>query len=255
MPLFYRELGTPCESAPSLVFLHGFLGDGGDWQAVVNALSLHHHCVLVDLPAHGNSRDILVQDFAESRNVLKDTLAVLNRPFILIGYSLGGRVAMDLMAHELLPQQKGLIVEGGHFGLPEGERDARLRNDAVWAERFAQEDLPSVLADWYRQPVFASVPEDIKAQWRSIRAKNDGKALAKMLQATSLANQTELLPKLMECNLPKLYVCGEQDVKFRALADNSPFDVALVARAGHNAHFEQPLRFVERIISFVKQVG
>ena len=58
----------------------------------------------------------------------------------------------------------GLAVEGGHPGLQDdNQRLLRLRSDAVWAERFCSEPLAQVFADWYRQPVFASLDEPQRA--------------------------------------------------------------------------------------------
>ncbi|MCV5943386.1 alpha/beta fold hydrolase, partial [Escherichia coli] len=40
---------------PTLVFLHGLLGSGEDWQACINALPEYER-VTVDLPGHGHSQ-------------------------------------------------------------------------------------------------------------------------------------------------------------------------------------------------------
>ena len=165
---------------------------------------------------------------------------------------------MDLTAQSTLLNQKALIVEGGHFGLKNlDDRSTRALNDANWAVRFGSEPMARVLIDWYRQGVFSSVSRDIKSEWITRRANNDGNALSKMLIATSLSQQDYLLPLLTEKveTLPMLYLCGEHDAKFRALADQSPFQMGVIAKAGHNAHAEQPLAVSKCIASFVKQVG
>lgn len=41
---------------PVCIFLHGFLGDGGDWTLIMTSLALTHRCVALDLPGHGKSR-------------------------------------------------------------------------------------------------------------------------------------------------------------------------------------------------------
>ncbi len=258
MPLFYREFGVPSESSPSLIFLHGFLGNGLDWQLTAETLSQHHHCVLLDLPGHGQSVACEVNDFPAMREMLCSWLRKLAHPFILIGYSLGGRVAMDLTAHALMSNQKALIVEGGHFGLQSfKERQDRALNDATWATRFDSEPLIDVLKDWYRQGVFSSASDVIKSRWIVQRAENNGYTLSNMLKATSLSQQDFLLPLLTAKaeTLPMLYLCGEHDAKFRALAAQSPFQMGVIAKAGHNAHAEQPLAVSKCIASFVKQIG
>lgn len=41
---------------PVCIFLHGFLGDGGDWTPIMTSLALTHRCVALDLPGHGKSQ-------------------------------------------------------------------------------------------------------------------------------------------------------------------------------------------------------
>ena len=53
VPLSYRCFGVP--SSPTLLLLHGFLGDHHDWQAVISLLQQDFFIIAVDLPAHGQS--------------------------------------------------------------------------------------------------------------------------------------------------------------------------------------------------------
>ncbi|MCS5873139.1 alpha/beta fold hydrolase [Klebsiella pneumoniae subsp. pneumoniae] len=96
----------------------------------------------------------------------------------LIGYSLGGRVAMNF-ASQPRAGMRGLIVEGGHPGLQDVEaRQARRSNDRAWAERFRREPLEQVFADWYQQPVFASLNAAQRESLVALRSRNNGATLA-----------------------------------------------------------------------------
>ncbi len=136
---------------PWLVFLHGFSGDRNEWRKVGDAFPAWPRLYL-DLPGHGGSADIAVQDFAGVNTLLQSTLNSYNiHKYWLIGYSLGGRVAMNF-ASQPRAGMRGLIVEGGHPGLQDVEaRQARRSNDSAWAERFRREPLEQVFADWYQQ--------------------------------------------------------------------------------------------------------
>ncbi|MDE1480823.1 alpha/beta fold hydrolase, partial [Xenorhabdus bovienii] len=83
-----------------LVWLHGFLGKGDDWLPVVNACD-QYASLIIDLPGHGNSVDITVQGgFAEVSELLNATLSERQiDDYWLIGYSLGGRIAMYHAIH------------------------------------------------------------------------------------------------------------------------------------------------------------
>ncbi|MDU7819642.1 MAG: alpha/beta fold hydrolase, partial [Klebsiella sp.] len=146
------ESGLP--GYPWLVFLHGFAGDSHEWRTVGQAFGAYPR-LYIDLPGHGGSAHIAVNDFADVSELIKNTLNSYNiLKYWLVGYSLGGRVAMFYVSQ---PREGlcGLVVEGGHPGLTdENQRLWRRHNDAAWAERFRREPLTQVFADWYQQPIF-----------------------------------------------------------------------------------------------------
>ncbi len=243
------ERGQP--GSPWLVFLHGFSGDSQEWRTVGQAFGAYSR-LYIDLPGHGGSAHIAVNSFADVSHLLKNTLNSYNiLKYWLVGYSLGGRMAMFYASqpHEGLC---GLVVEGGHPGLTDqNQRLLRQRSDAAWAERFRREPLTQVFADWYRQPVFASLDEARRAALVALRSRNNGAALAAMLEATSLAAQPDLRESLRARDFPFHYLCGERDGKFRAIADELSATTHLINHAGHNAHRENPAAVVSCLAQFL----
>lgn len=130
---------------PWLVFLHGFSGDCHEWQEVGEAFADYSR-LYVDLPGHGGSAAISVDGFDDVTDLLRKTLVSYNiLDFWLVGYSLGGRVAM-MAACQGLAGLCGVIVEGGHPGLQNAEQRAeRQRSDRQWAQRFRTEPLTAYL--------------------------------------------------------------------------------------------------------------
>ena len=141
-----QQAGKP--GYPWLVFLHGFSGDCREWQTVGAALSDYPRLYL-DLPGHGGSGNAGVTGFEEMSDLLTRTLLrynILN--FWLVGYSLGGRIAM-FHACQQPEGLLGVMVEGGHPGLQNADdRHARRVSDHRWATRFRTEPLDKVFADW-----------------------------------------------------------------------------------------------------------
>nr|WP_228303067.1 2-succinyl-6-hydroxy-2,4-cyclohexadiene-1-carboxylate synthase [Klebsiella aerogenes] len=233
-----------------MVFLHGFSGDRDEWRTVGEAFPAWPRLYL-DLPGHGGSADIAVDGFTGVSELLQATLNSYNiLDYWLVGYSLGGRVAMNF-ACQPRTGLRGLIVEGGHPGLQdEASRQARLINDSAWAERFRREPLAQVFADWYQQPVFASLNAAQRASLVALRRRNNGATLAAMLEATSLARQADLRPSLQARDFPFHYLCGERDAKFRAIAQALAADTHIIHHAGHNAHRDNP----EAVIACLAQI-
>ncbi len=225
---------------PWLVFLHGFSGDCREWMRVGECFSRHPR-LYIDLPGHGGSSAIHARDFNEVCLQLHATLFSYNilRQW-LVGYSLGGRIAMYYACRHPAGLE-GAIVEGGHPGLTHSAaREARWLSDARWAQRFRHEPLAKVFTDWYRQPVFAGLTALQRQALVTLRSENNGAALAAMLEATSLAVQPNLRPALRRCHLPIYSLCGEHDHKFRALGAELAAPCQLINHAGHNAHRENP---------------
>jgi len=247
--------GTQCAGAagkPWLVFLHGFSGDRREWRLPEMCLDDYPRLYL-DLPGHGESAHVAVSDFSHMSQLLNRTLISYNiLNYWLVGYSLGGRIAM-YHACQRPEGLQGLIVEGAHPGLRDDhERISRRASDAHWAARFRHEPLEAVFADWYQQPVFASLTEGQRQALVALRSRNHGATLAAMLQATSLAEQPDLRAALAESQVPFFYLYGERDDKFRAIARELPAIGHEIPHAGHNAHRENPAAVAERLAQILR---
>lgn len=240
-------------SRPWLVFLHGFSGDGREWQQVGEQLGEYPRLYL-DLPGHGASSNIPGGNFASVDDSLQNALVsnrILN--YWLIGYSLGGRIAMHFACQRARAGLQGVVVEGSHPGLQsEAERRQRYRGDVQWAQRLAREPLRAVFTDWYQQPVFASLTENQRRERVALRAGCDGIALSEMLMATSLAQQPDLRPALAGRDYPFYYLCGERDSKFRAVAQALGASCTVIPQAGHNAHRDNPDAVAARLAQILK---
>jgi pimeloyl-[acyl-carrier protein] methyl ester esterase len=79
------------------VLLHGWGLHAGIWQDTAQALAAHHRVISVDLPGHGHSPPL---PDAYTLDKLAATVAAALPPCShIIGWSLGGMVALHLAAH------------------------------------------------------------------------------------------------------------------------------------------------------------
>ncbi|SFN87744.1 2-succinyl-6-hydroxy-2,4-cyclohexadiene-1-carboxylate synthase [Xenorhabdus japonica] len=236
-----------------LVWLHGLLGKSDDWAPTVSVCD-RYPSLVIDLPGHGDSADVaLTGGFAEMSELLSATLSEYQiNDYCLIGYSLGGRIAMYHAIHGEYDGLRGLLVEGGNPGLfSQQERDTRLQHDQRWAQRFRQEPITSVLADWYQQSVFADLTAAQRAQLIHLRSQNRGNSIADMLENTSLGRQPWLVPDLQQITIPFSYLCGENDRKFQNIAQQYTLPLKTILQVGHNAHYGNSAAFSSAVNHFL----
>lgn len=233
-----------CRPIPALL-LHGFLGRGDDWRALLPALA-PRPLLCPDLPGHGASPALTSPRLNACADWLARRLdqAQLARVHLL-GYSLGGRIALTF-AGRYPERLASLTLEAAHPGLlSPDERRQRQQQDNQWAARFSREPLTAVLADWYRQPLFADLTEDERRALVAERSQGDAAALAAMLSGCSLASQPDLRPIIAALPAPVHYLFGRLDLRFAALAGAlaeavPQLNLHPVSAAGHNCHRAQP---------------
>lgn len=203
-------------SGPLFVFLHGFLGNSSDWKEVCTHLP-DWHCIGVDLPGHGDSA--FTEDFLEK-------FPTFEEKFHLVGYSMGGRLAIQLAAR--FPERIATLTlcstHPGLFG--EEEKKQRLENDQKWADKLKSLPIDAFLQQWYDQPVFNG--------FRPQRRLQDREQLAQSLMHYSLGR----LPKV-ETNASVMV--GEFDEKFQKFWKS----FKIVPKAGHAVHLENPKAVAE----------
>lgn len=239
----------------TLVFLHGLLGSKTDWQKVIENLP-HFRCISIDLPLHGAEQNANISDFESSAQFLAKKIRCLvgKEPYILIGYSLGGRLALYYAYQAKIDrtQLKAVVAEGANLGLDfVEERLTRWLHDQKWAMRFSNETMENVLSDWYQQPIFNHLSETERRLLILKRKHNRGSHIGKMLMATSLARQPNFYSKVRSDSLPFFYFCGERDRKFCTLARKKGLPFTLIEQAGHNAHLENPLLFAQKLDALI----
>lgn len=88
--LHTTELG---DAGARVVFCHGLFGQGKNWTQIGKALAQDHRVTLVDMPDHGRSPWSAEFDFVDAADQVARLLSA-DDPVVLVGHSLGGKVAM-----------------------------------------------------------------------------------------------------------------------------------------------------------------
>lgn len=161
--------------------LHGFLGFKEDWDALISYLP-EFECIPLKYPFEAPPDSIL------------------------IGYSMGGRIALQ---HPAAVR----IILSSHPGLAtKAEKEERWSQDLKWIEMLKTKSMEEFLEAWHQQPLLHTLrahknfPE-ICAR----RLKYDPQILIDQLTRHSLAKQTHQIPS------NTLFMYGENDLKYSHL--------------------------------------
>ena len=255
----YSVRGNP--DKPRILFLHGFLGDSNEFKEVISLLSDQFCCLSVDLPGHGKTW-VGGEECYTMSNTAYALLNLLNQLNIekcfLVGYSMGGRLALYLNLY--FPQRfSKVVLESASPGLKtQPDRLERIKRDFELARQLEESNFLKFLLSWYEQPLFKSLK--MHPNFESLvasRLQNNPVELAKSLRYLSTGCQPSLWEELRQNKNPLLLLVGEYDTKFRAINTEMAricqfAKLEIVSNCGHNVHFEKPITFGETIRSFLK---
>ncbi|MCF7797067.1 MAG: 2-succinyl-6-hydroxy-2,4-cyclohexadiene-1-carboxylate synthase [Lentisphaeria bacterium] len=247
-----------------MLFLHGFMGCGADWEPIARALSRDFYCLAPDLPGHGESDLTGITTgnaFDETAAAIVDLLTARDiTDAILLGYSMGGRIGW-YTALKYPDWFTTLILESASPGLKTAEeRTTRLETDQQRAEAMRSGDFRDFLDRWYHQPLFQSMarqPEKLAAlkEYRLIQSPN---TLATALNYFSVARQPGLWDLSRALLVPVLLIVGEFDEKYRGIAGEVAAtclrraNVRVLPQVGHNTHWETPQQFIQAVETFIE---
>jgi len=227
---------------PDLVLLHGFTQTGRSWQAIGHALAGRYRSAAPDLPGHGDFAERRPASFVACDAYLR---ALTDAPFTLVGYSMGGRIALH-GALAVGARVRRLVLVGASPGLADAaEREQRRVADAALADRIEAIGAEAFAREWAAQPLFAGMPRGIADQIDTDRRRNTATGLAAALRGLGTGVMPPLWERLEELAMPVDLVVGERDEKFKAIAERMAeripaAQVHVIAAAGHVAHLEQP---------------
>jgi 2-succinyl-6-hydroxy-2,4-cyclohexadiene-1-carboxylate synthase len=230
--------------------LHGFAGTLAAWDPVIDAWQLKHSPLAVPLPGHGGGPVLPTWD---------DNLAVVARAIAgydcVIGYSLGARVALGLVASGLATF--GVLI-GVNPGIQDTERTARREFDAAWARMLRTEGVAAFHDAWTAQPLFATqqrvAPERL-AERRTRRLALDPEQLARSLEVMGLAGMPDYWPAVSAHRDRIALLAGADDAKYVALSASLPsVSFETIPNSGHDPTLENPRELAAAITRAVTKL-
>ena len=174
---------------PPVLLIHGFAQSAQTWHGVAQLLAEDRTVYALDLVGHGQSAKPANESAYSLIEMGKALLAFaksLPAPPLLVGYSLGGRVALSALV-ESGPEAfarcvSGLVLESAGLGMPcEQAREEAAGRDAATVRRLRECSLAEFMTNWESLPLFASqkrLPRQVQEAVRAGRLANDPVALS-----------------------------------------------------------------------------
>lgn len=235
--------------------LHGSVGSAADWRPLAAALAAAGiGSRAVDLWRFLECESMPPTVFAQALNAEALGEAPRGRHRVLLGYSLGGRLALHALLAQPHPWQAAVII-CAHPGLEDGnDRTARQAADATWAARAFRDDWQEFLDAWNAQPLLAGTPIRDPAANRNLSLRR--REIARSFVDWSLGNQQPLWSALSAITIPTLWIAGEADTRYRAIAGRAAAlvpgaSLAIAPRAGHRVPWDAAPWLAERIRDFL----
>lgn len=241
--------------APTVTLVHGFAQTSACFGPFGAAIEAEHPVRRVDQPGHGGSLRHREADLTEGAELLVRTVG----PSVLVGYSMGARLALTAAVRH--PEQvTALVLVGGTAGIDGADaRAARRAEDEARAQRLEAIGLSAFLEEWLAMPMFAGLPG--WARFDEERRRNTVEGLAASLRRAGTGSMTPLWDRLGELRCPLLCVTGALDQRYGQLADRLVAGVAGPARhvvvedAGHAAHLERPEAAADAVLAFLRELA
>lgn len=246
-----------------LVLLHGFAGSASVWEILFDKLENLCPIIAIDLIGHGKTsapdNPIFYSEESQISQLNKIFEELEIEKFILLGYSMGGRLALS---YSLNNTNKiiGLILESSTAGIQNDDlRKERYENDLLISEKIRTENLIHFFKNWYSASLFNSL-KNIPSKLDELilrKSKNNRTGLANSLIGFSTGKMKNYWSEIQKFQKPVLLICGNLDQKYydinlklNSLFPNS--NLAVIKDSGHITHLEKPDEFVNLVNSFLR---
>jgi esterase len=244
-----------------VAILHGLFGSGRNWATIAQRLATHYQIVAFDLRNHGASPWAPTMDYGEMAEDVHAAMLVRGHSeYMLIGHSMGGKIAMVVALSHPAAVERLVVVDIAPVAYPVSYlgyvRTMRALDLSAITRR---SEVDALLADTIQDPAERSfltqnlVLGDEKPRWRF-----NLEALETALPA--LAGFPAFPPNAGYAG-PALFIAGGKSLALRPRhepAIKTFFPHAVVARiedAGHWVHAERPAAFLALVEPFLDEAS
>jgi pimeloyl-ACP methyl ester carboxylesterase len=216
---------------PLIAFACAHLSDERLYAAQIEALSVSHDC-----------RVFVFREHDSLGGMAEHLLSRTPERFTLIGLSLGGYVAFEIIRRQLSRLQRLVLIDTTAVADHPARKAARLADIARVREQGIEALIPELPARWLL-PVHAQRPELVSLVADMARSVG---AQGQYNQQTAMLARPDSHADLARVSVPTLVMCGRQD-PVTPLADHEAIaarvagaTLRVIEDCGHLSTIEQP---------------
>ncbi|KAN0103052.1 alpha/beta-hydrolase [Hyaloscypha variabilis] len=248
---------NPDSTKPTLVFLHFWGGSSGTYEATISHLSPNFHCVAVDFRGWGLSTGPQLAGSYSIHLLATDIETLILKlgiqDFILVGHSMGGKVAQLVAGRNLVNGLKGVVLIAPApptpFELPGDMKEQQLTayssvesagfvaRNVLSASKLPDETISSLVEDMLKGNKFAA------AAWPSYAMGED------------------IVDQAIKIKMPVLVIGGGKDIvepverlRKEVLGRIQGAKLIVVEESGHLLPVEAPALVARLIRNFAASV-
>lgn len=261
MSALYHEVHGS-EGEQDVVLLHGWSLNLRVWDGLVRELAPRFRVITIDLPGHGRSDwDPRATTPAAQAWRVHETLAPLTVRYALLGWSLGGQLALDLAA--ALPagiERLALIATTPRFLAGPNWRCGTPRPLLARLAHRLHAEGERAVSDFLALQARGSAPHTaarVVAKLRAALSAHGGARPEALMSGLVRLRDGDLRPTLPSVRVPALVMAGQRDriirpAASRALAAALPRARYIeVAGAAHAPFLSHPVQFVRQLTGFL----
>ena len=252
MKLFFRELGN----GKPLIILHGLFGSSDNWLTIAKQLADDYKVYSVDQRNHGNSPHSDQFDYPTMADDLYDFITENNidNP-IIIGHSMGGKVAMQFAVSHPNMWDKLVVVDIAPKSYPvHHDKILEGLNSLNLSELNSRGDADKQLAQY--------VPEIGVRQFLLKNLSRDSDGFNWKINLPILTKNIEIIGAGLNGKLDSerevLFINGAnsgyiKENDFDLIREHFPeAEIRTIQNAGHWVHAEKPDEFMDIVTKFLK---
>jgi len=258
--IYYEQNGTGI----SLIMIHAGVADSRQWNNEFQRFSQDFQAVRYDIRGYGKSNPVDgVFTHLGDLTTLIEALEI-NPPYILMGCSMGGGLAMDYALANPEKVAALIMVGSGPSGLVLDVEEPEIFSDA--AKAFEDGDL-DLLAEIETQIWFVGMDrtrDQVDPKMHQLAFDMNRTAIGhevKQLGQRQADTDKPAYERLEEINSPLLIIVGSQDIPYMHAAANYMMEIVdsaqkiIIQNAAHLPNMDQPEQFFRIVSRFLADLS